>query len=76
MLNIIFMKRVIFALGILCFYHNETVAQSTKFVQQINTNAYGEGLFDFTGHINPGGEKYFFIHVFLLSNLIKDNKLA
>jgi hypothetical protein len=54
------MKRVIFALGILFFYHNTTVAQLPKFVQQINTNAYGEGLFDFTGHINPGGEKYFF----------------
>jgi len=54
------MKRVVFVLGLLLILSNELISQSPKFIQQINTNTYGEGLLDFTGHLNPGGEKFFF----------------
>ena len=39
------MKRVIFAFGILVSCN--LFAQSPKFIQQNNTNTYGEGLLDF-----------------------------
>ena len=54
------MKRVFLALGILLMFEFSSFSQSPKFIQQNNTNTYGEGLLDFTGHLNPGGEKYFF----------------